>query len=61
MKRRAFIASLTGGLLAVPLAAEGQQAGKVWRIGVFLTSDGPNVEAFRQELRKLGLWRVTIF
>jgi putative ABC transport system substrate-binding protein len=54
MKRRAFIASLTGGLLAVPLAAEGQQAGKVWRIGVFLTSDGPNVEAFRQELRKLG-------
>src|SRR5262247_4577855 len=41
-------------LLAAPLAAEAQQAGKVWRIGVLLASDSPNVEAFRQELRKLG-------
>jgi hypothetical protein len=27
--RRAFLGTLTGGLLAAPLATEGQQAGKV--------------------------------
>jgi len=32
--RRAFLATLAGGLLAAPLAAEAQEAGKVWRIGV---------------------------
>ena len=32
MDRRAFIGSLTGGLLAAPLAAEGQQSGKVFRM-----------------------------
>src|SRR5215831_14592824 len=54
ISRRAFVVSLTGGLLAAPLAAGAQQAGKVYRIGVLLASDSPNVEAFRQELRKLG-------
>jgi len=54
MKRRAFIASLTGGLLAAPLAAGAQQAGRVWRIGMLVNSDGPLVEVFRQELRNLG-------
>jgi len=54
VERRAFLGTLTMGLLAAPLAAEAQQAGKVWRIGVLLASDSPNVEAFRQELRKLG-------
>ena len=29
MDRRAFIGALAGGLLAAPLAAEAQQAGKV--------------------------------
>ena len=33
ISRRAFVASLAGGLLAAPLAAEAQQPGKVWRIG----------------------------
>jgi ABC transporter substrate binding protein len=33
MERRAFIGTLAGGLLGSPLAAEGQQAVKVWRIG----------------------------
>ena len=31
--RRRFMAAIAGGLLAAPLAAEGQQAEKVWRIG----------------------------
>jgi putative ABC transport system substrate-binding protein len=34
--RRAFIAGIAGGLLAAPLAAEAQQAEKVYRIGVLL-------------------------
>jgi putative ABC transport system substrate-binding protein len=33
MDRRAFLGTLTGGLLAAPLAAVGQQVGKVYRIG----------------------------
>ena len=49
--RRRFLAALAGGLLAAPLAAEGQQAGKVYRIGMLVNSDGPLVEVFRQELR----------
>jgi hypothetical protein len=32
--RRAFISGITGGLLAVPLAAEGQQRGKVHRLAL---------------------------
>jgi putative ABC transport system substrate-binding protein len=54
MDRRAFLAG-TVGVLAAPLAAEAQPAGRVWRIGVLLTRDvrgGP--EAFRQRLRDLG-------
>ena len=58
MDRRAFIGSLVSGLLAAPLVAEGQQVGKVWRIGV-LESTSPalnaaNLAAFQQELRELG-------
>jgi putative ABC transport system substrate-binding protein len=58
--RRAFIGSLAGGLLAAPLAAEGQQAGKVYRIGFLSPSSLSDprtrlfVEAFRQGLRELG-------
>jgi hypothetical protein len=49
---------MAGGLLAAPLVAEGQQVGKVWRIGV-LESTSPalnaaNLAAFQQELRELG-------
>jgi ABC-type uncharacterized transport system substrate-binding protein len=57
MDRRAFIGSLTGGLLAAPLAAEGQQAAKVPRIGYLALNPAANPhlhEAFRQGLRDLG-------
>ena len=57
--RRRFLAAIAGGLLVAPLAAQGQQTGKVWRIG-FL-GDGPradrveiSLEPFRGGLRELG-------
>src|SRR5712692_3316955 len=33
MERRTFMTMVAGGLLTAPLAAEAQQAGKVWSIG----------------------------
>src|SRR6266566_7282453 len=36
MDRRTFIGRLTGSLLVAPLAAEAQQAARVWRIGVLI-------------------------
>jgi putative ABC transport system substrate-binding protein len=56
--RRAFIRTVAGGLLAAPLAAEAQQAGKVYRIGVILTA-APNevghlIKALSEGLRELG-------
>ncbi|MGH6892922.1 MAG: hypothetical protein ACREEP_11740, partial [Dongiaceae bacterium] len=56
MKRRAFLLS-TGALLAAPLLAEAQQAGKVARIGVTTAGFAPNnayVEALRRGLAELG-------
>ncbi len=55
--RRAFVGTLAAGLIAAPLVAQAQQAGKVYRVG-FLW-DSPVVwphalEAFRQGLRDLG-------
>jgi len=57
--RRAFLATLTSGLLATPLAAEAQPAGTAWRIGVlsftrFPGEENRRIEAFRQGLRDLG-------
>jgi putative ABC transport system substrate-binding protein len=54
MDRRTFLGTLAGGLLAAPLAAEGQQAGKVARIGRLELSSAGTDEAFRQGLRELG-------
>jgi len=57
MDRRAFIAAVTGSLLAAPLAAEAQQATKAPRIGfVEAGSRSANqhfLDAFRQGLRDL--------
>ena len=53
MDRRTFLSALS--LLAMPLAARAQPAGKVWRIGLVAGSSGfsPS-KAFRQGLRELG-------
>ncbi len=57
MNRRTFLCGLTLGTLSAPLAAEAQQAGKVWRIGVLspgASASSAPFEAFRQSLRDLG-------
>jgi putative ABC transport system substrate-binding protein len=58
--RRAFIGTLTGALLVAPLAADAQQAAKVYRIGL-LGGSPPNSpggrrawEGFFQGMRELG-------
>jgi putative ABC transport system substrate-binding protein len=54
--RRAFLAAVTGGLLAAPLVAEGQQAKRVPVVGYLIERSGPTAfdEAFRLGLRELG-------
>src|SRR5215475_3231342 len=55
--RRRFMAAIAGGLLAAPLAAETQQAGRVYRIGVVLQG-GPyfaDIDGLRDGLKELGL------
>ena len=65
MDRRTFLASATIGLVAAPIAAEAQSAGKVWRIGVIgfaaTTADmvGPDpryayIRALLEGLRERG-------
>jgi putative ABC transport system substrate-binding protein len=57
VERRVFLAA-TLGLLAVPLAARAQQAGKVPRIGFLgvtsLSTISARIAGFRQGLRELG-------
>ncbi len=58
MDRRTFIANVARGLVAVPLATEAQQAGKIYRIG-YLSAAAPAasatvIDAFRQGLRERG-------
>ncbi len=57
ISRRAFIETVVGGLLAVPLAVEGQQAGKPYRVGVLSggsAAANPVIHAFLEGLRALG-------
>ncbi len=57
MDRRTFIASIVGTVLAAPLVAVAQKAGKVYRIGFLWESPAvyPDaIEGFRRGLRDLG-------
>jgi putative tryptophan/tyrosine transport system substrate-binding protein len=54
--RRRFVALVSGGFLAAPLAAEAQQAGRVYRIGFLRAGRPPDgfVAGFKQGLQELG-------
>jgi len=54
MKRAALTVVLALGLLATPLAADAQQAMKVYRIGVLGNENNPPWDGFRRGLRDLG-------
>jgi len=58
MDRRRFLASTGAVLLAAPLAAQAEQADRVFRIGVLghssASASAGRIEAFRQGLRDLG-------
>jgi hypothetical protein len=54
MERRTFIAVVSGGLLAAPLAAEAQPTPTVRRIGVVGGAPPEHVEARKEGLRRLG-------
>jgi putative tryptophan/tyrosine transport system substrate-binding protein len=57
MDRRRFLVTSLAGALAVPLAAEGQQARTIPRVGVLTLSVAfsmPTFQAFRQGLREQG-------
>jgi len=65
ISRRALLGSLAGGLLAAPLAARAQQAGKVFCIGVLYPgADNSifrnNFNGFRQVLGPAGMWKAEI-
>jgi putative ABC transport system substrate-binding protein len=58
IQRRAFLAG-AAAVLAAPLAAEAQPAGKVPRIGILIPTAAPpapqpRLDAFREALRRLG-------
>ena len=55
MERRTFLSVASATLLAAPLAAGAQPAGKVYRIGALETTPNPRMEdVMRQGLRELG-------
>jgi hypothetical protein len=62
MERRTFLAMVPVSLLAAPLAAEAQQAGRIWRIGLLdygspdparLAGGGP----FRTDCANWDTWK----
>ena len=57
MDRRAFIGSLAGGLLAAPLAAGAQQAGKTVRMGILNLGVPPNPEELAKATATSSFWR----
>jgi putative ABC transport system substrate-binding protein len=55
MERRRFIEVIAGGLLVTPLAAEAQQPGKVYRVGILTNKASDPVEARLWQAFRLGL------
>jgi putative ABC transport system substrate-binding protein len=51
-RRKSLVAAL--GVLAVSLHGHGQQAGRIYRIGVLGGGDGARWQGFRDQLRELG-------
>jgi putative ABC transport system substrate-binding protein len=57
IERRTFLGVIAGGLLAAPLAAEAQQAGKVYRLGSIVAempTTPPDQGPFNDRMRELG-------
>jgi hypothetical protein len=59
IERRTFLGVIAGGLLAAPLTAEAQQAGRKYRIGFLFEGTPPDqtsplLEALEETLRQLG-------
>src|SRR5258706_3168105 len=54
--RRAFICSLAGGLLAAPLAAEAQQAGKMARVGILGIGPAPSPQELAKSVSTNPFW-----
>ena len=62
MRKKTFGLTLSAMLFALCLPAQAQQPARIPRIGYLAgfgnpNNPGPQVEAFRQELRELGLHR----
>jgi len=62
MKRRAFLSALSGGLLAAPLAGEGQQAASLPRIGFLAPASlsDPRVPPYIRAFQESGQSRQRI-
>jgi putative tryptophan/tyrosine transport system substrate-binding protein len=58
MNRRTFLRTVSASLLTAPLATEGQQAGKVYRIGLLAggarSADSILIETFWRRMKELG-------
>jgi len=54
MRRRDFVALLSGGVVALPLRALAQQSGKIWRMGFIAQGYERFYDALFEGLRELG-------